>query len=277
VAVAALAVLEAFALFTMPILTGGRRGAVEQGAVRFLRDQPGIVRSYTLGPIMPNYGAYFDVAMIDHNVLPVPRVWAGYVDAHVLPGVGPKSGGIIFWPGFPPYGVDAGGVSVRNHLADLRELGVDFVVSAPRDDLAGLRPAYRDPAMEVWAVPGAKPYFDFVPAGACSAAAVSREVMRVTCGASAVLVRRELFLPGWRAWVDGRPAAVTARGAVFQAVTVNAGAHEVRFGFAPPFAAWGWGLWWVGVLGLGWNVWRLDCASVWRAFTLRRMIGGVGE
>jgi hypothetical protein len=71
-ALAGLAVVEAFALFTMPILAGGRHGEVEMGAVRFLAAQPGIVRSYSLGPVQPNYGAYFKTAMIDHNVLPVP-------------------------------------------------------------------------------------------------------------------------------------------------------------------------------------------------------------
>lgn len=258
-ALAGLAVVEAFALFTMPILAGGRHGEVEMGAVRFLAAQPGIVRSYSLGPVQPNYGAYFKTAMIDHNVLPVPRPWAAYVDSHILPGVAQNSDGVIFWPAWPANSPNAGVDSVKAHLADLRELGVQFVLSAPMTSLDGLVRVYQDPAMNVWAVAGAAPYFTVLSGGPCQMAVRSRENVSVNCARPAVLLRRELYDDGWKVWIDEAPGLLVRQRPVFQAVNLPAGRHMVRFTFVPPYEETGGGMFILGITGvllLGWRVLR---------------------
>jgi len=264
-ALACLVLFEAFALFSMPILTGGRHGAVELGAVRFLQAQPGMTRSYTLGPVQPNYGAYFQTAMIDHNVLPVPRNWASYVDAHILPGVVAKSGGIIFWPAWSPYA--SADRSVQGILPALETLGVNFVVSAPRTSLDGLSRVYADPAIDVWAVPGAAPYFEVTSGGPCAVGAISRESVTLSCKSPAMLERRELFMAGWHVWVDRAPGIVARDGDVFQAVAVPAGLHEVRFSFLPPYESAGLVIFICGIAGVFWMLWRVGRECV---FEVRR-------
>jgi hypothetical protein len=61
--------------------------------------------------------------------------------------------------------------------------------------------------------------------------------VRSATGGRFVLV--EQFSPGWRATVDGRPAAVERWDGVFQAVRVPPGAHRVRFEFRPACIAAG--------------------------------------
>jgi len=46
----------------------------------------------------------------------------------------------------------------------------------------------------------------------------------------------EQFFPGWRATIDGRPAAMARWDGAFQAVRVPAGAHRIRFLFRPASA-----------------------------------------
>lgn len=53
------------------------------------------------------------------------------------------------------------------------------------------------------------------------------------------LVVTEGYDPGWRAWVDGEPAAVRRANAIFRAVAVPAGEHVVEMRYRPRPVAWG--------------------------------------
>lgn len=48
-----------------------------------------------------------------------------------------------------------------------------------------------------------------------------------------LLVFTEAFYPGWRAWVDGKPAPLVAANLLFQAVALEPGEHRVTFAFRP--------------------------------------------
>jgi hypothetical protein len=62
-------------LFMLPELAGTHGRQVDVGAVRYLQDHVGLGRVLSLGPLVPNYGAYFGVPEIGHNYLPVPSNW----------------------------------------------------------------------------------------------------------------------------------------------------------------------------------------------------------
>jgi hypothetical protein len=64
--------------------------------------------------------------------------------------------------------------------------------------LDGLVRVYQDPAMNVWAVAGAAPYFTVLSGGQCQMAVRSRENVSVNCARPAVLLRRELYDDGGR-------------------------------------------------------------------------------
>jgi hypothetical protein len=67
----------------------------------------------------------------------------------------------------------------------------------------------------------------------------NRVTLRVDGGPAGYLVLADLWFPGWRATVDGRPATVHRANYLFRAVAVPAGAREVVFTFAPTSLARG--------------------------------------
>jgi len=63
--------------------------------------------------------------------------------------------------------------------------------------------------------------------------------VEVETAAAGVLVIRNVFDPGWRATVDGRPAPVLVADGFLQAVPVPAGRHTVVLGYDDPWIGYG--------------------------------------
>jgi hypothetical protein len=103
-----------------------------------------------------------------------------------------------------------------------------------------LQEVYSDALVTIWQTPHPSSYFSIGAGGPCVLRIASRRVLEARCSSPATLVRRELFMPGWEARVNGTKVALAPFDEVFQAITLPAGASEVRFSFAPPGILWGW-------------------------------------
>lgn len=238
-AVAALAVflaLESIALLAIPTFANPRGGRVDSDVVGFLRANLGLQRFYSLGPIQPNYGAYFGIASINHNYLPVARRWTAFVDRRLGRGNEPE-----IFNGHH----DAAAENLRRNLASYEWAGVKYVIAATKDpapfaDGAGEpRRVHAGPRITVYELPSPRPYFE-VTRGRCRLDARERTRLSLTCAEPSTLVRRELFFPGWTATVNGIEAPIAEHGSLFQEIALPAGASEVRFDYAPPYIGWAW-------------------------------------
>jgi hypothetical protein len=117
-------------MFMAAQVSARRNNQVDVQAMQFLHDHQGLSRNYTLGPLAPNYSAYFQVASINHNILPVPKLWAQYVDHHLLPGFQRDTGVTFFWPAWGDTS-DAGARTFSMNLANFRDVGVRYVLTKP--------------------------------------------------------------------------------------------------------------------------------------------------
>ena len=78
---------------------------------------------------------------------------------------------------------------------------------------------------------------------------------RVACPSEGWFVLRDLYWPGWRATVDGRPVRISPADGAFRAVRVGRGTHEVEFTYRPLSFLWGSALTVLTCLGLA--LWSL--------------------
>jgi hypothetical protein len=79
------------------------------------------------------------------------------------------------------------------------------------------------------------------------------EVFQVQRGKGGWTVFSEVVYPGWKAWVDAKPATLLTANHVFRAVFVPAGNHEVRFSYEP--------FWWTPIR-IGLALWVLSVAAL---------------
>jgi len=100
-----------------------------------------------------------------------------------------------------------------------------------------------DPRKEavVSGVEGLSDMDDSGVAGECEVAERWANGVRLEASSSgrALLVISETDYPGWRVWVDGRPARVVRTNGRFLGVALDEGEHEVLFRFRPTYLWWG--------------------------------------
>lgn len=465
---AALLVFDAMAMFVMPQFSARRNTHIDTSAIQFLHQHQGLSRVYTVGPLQANYGAYYQVAEIDHNALPVPGLWTHYVDSNLLPGILDKSAGVGFQP--QESGEGSGVQALSDNLQHFLDIDVGYVVtdaghspiarastpavtaesqseipsthalldrvtflkpvlawcrqtaadrsashfsrtvaqallrraapyapintagsaslpvsstakesltlpagqavtvttpstalpaggkpilavsvmpasgpsegelsvelcagtdcahghralseatastffSVPLDKpltasssmkltlsrtdatpapfslltqpasgveiqrietaagpvygravqlgfdysrpLPGLRHVYSDALMEIWQLPNPAPYFEVIHGGPCTLANMQRESLVADCQSPATLMRRELFMPGWSAVVNGKTVEPQQQNTIFQSISLPAGRSNPRYRFVPPHMGLGWLLCAAGLTGLLWQV-----------------------
>jgi hypothetical protein len=120
--------LDAILAFSMPLLSGERPASEKPGGIEFLQTHVGNQRVYSMGPLAPNYGAYFKVAQINHNYIPVLSSWVDYIHAHL----DPKAYEVTF-VGTAHNAETEQDVyeQLRNNLHWYEEVGVRYVVATP--------------------------------------------------------------------------------------------------------------------------------------------------
>jgi hypothetical protein len=79
-----------------------------------------------------------------------------------------------------------------------------------------------------------------------------RQTFDVTVSRPCVTVFCETVYPGWKAWVDGKPAPILTADHLLRALALESGPHRVEFRFEPfwwPWVLWGLAGWFLLTLG----------------------------
>lgn len=238
--VALLLIIDAFAMFMIPQLSLPKMSPVDQRPVAYLQKNLGLNRFYTLHPIEPNYGSYYGIASVNINDLPIPKRYADYVpklDHNVNP---------LVFTGYSRTN-PAGPSSLEefgNNLQEFENAGVKYLVADHTAVSPGfakqhnLEPVFNDQEVDIFKLPNPKPYFESSPQ--CTINYQSRDVLSARCTKPSTLLRREQYMPGWTASVNGRGQSIKASQGVFQSIALPAGTSTVKFIYEPPLMSFGY-------------------------------------
>jgi hypothetical protein len=236
VALAVLVVLDAVVMFAVPQLSAPRSGTIDTRTVAYLERHLGEGRFFTLGPLAPNYGAYYGIASVNATDVPVPTSFEHFVRTRLDPGEDGTTFSGVDNP-FRPSSLPSVPQALAIHLASYRAAAVAYVLTAPGatlpDEGSSFRRVFEGASAWIYRLTAARPFFDPL-GGRCVVSSSTWSAARLRCAAATTLIRRETYMPGWTASVDGHAARVRQADGLFQAVSVPGGVHDVTFAFAPP-------------------------------------------
>ena len=92
---------------------------------------------------------------------------------------------------------------------------------------------YKDKIMKIYKIPNPEPYFK---AKDCVLRIISRTHLYAKCSKPSILVRRELFMKGWHALINGKPTVVYSYKNILERITLPKGSNlNIYFYFFPPY------------------------------------------
>ncbi|MCY0870677.1 MAG: hypothetical protein OWT27_08835 [Firmicutes bacterium] len=121
-----LVLLDSLGAFLLPRFANPRTFTIDNRAISYLRIHLGDNRFYTLGPIQPNYGSYFEIASINNNDLPISSSWADYTTSHLDQNVNP-----ITFTGtvLAKANGESPAQALRANIKNYEDIGVKYVVA----------------------------------------------------------------------------------------------------------------------------------------------------
>lgn len=236
---AAAVACEALAFFVVPQFSAVLPTTMDLGPVTWLQAHLGNQRFYTLGPIAPGYGSYWDLPEAAVNDIPTPKAYASYITSHLDTNVDP----VVFTG--TTMASKTGPTPAQELIANLayyEAIGVEYVAVPRGQSLphlpggASLQVVYRDSKEQILRLPHPAPLFSPSATGCRLAGPGTVDSVTVTCDRSATLTYRELYLSGDSATDDGRGVHVVEEDGLFQSVRLHAGKNSLRFSYAPPHA-----------------------------------------
>lgn len=232
----AIVLLDVMFMYTVPQLSTPKV-KTDQSAVQFLQENIGYSRFYTLGPIAPNYGSYFKIASINQNDLPVSKSWSDYIVNNLDKNTDP-----ILFVGY--FRIDKNGTSAFEEFArnqkNFSYVGVKYLVTAKNQLSATnttetkIKKVFTSSNIDIYELPEYHPFIS--PSSNCMMVSTeSRDSMSVNCEGEGYIVRRTLWIDGWRATVNGDQVEIHKENDIFQKINLPAGASEIKYQYNPPF------------------------------------------
>ncbi|MEI9913721.1 MAG: hypothetical protein WDN66_01820 [Candidatus Saccharibacteria bacterium] len=237
-AIAAIIIVDSAALFIVPQFSAPRSATINTAPVTYLQKHIGEYRFYSMGPIMPNYGSYFNIAAINVNSVPVAKAWTSYAETKLNSNMNPlvftgQAGNSLSLTGPTP------AQELIKNLGNYEYIGVKYVainagsLTSTQAAQANLKKVFNDSTATIYELPNPSPYYQVIN-GNCTINSTSKTQLTAYCSKPSTILRRELYMPGWTANINGANQVVKQSGPLFQSISLPKGSSNVTVNFTPP-------------------------------------------
>ncbi len=113
--------------------------------------------------------------------------------------------------------------------------------------LPAAQKVYADSVMTIYKLANAAPFYQTTDIS-CNILQQTENSADIQCNAPTSLTRRELYLPGWSATINGTTTTIAQTDSIFQSIQLPAGVSHIQFSYTPPNEQWGFLLFLAGCL-----------------------------
>lgn len=191
---ASLVILDSLIMFIIPQLSAPRSSTINISPVSFLQQNLGNYRFYSIGPIMPNYGSYFNIASINTNNEPISKNWSKYISNSLDSNANPLAFVGLASNSLNPLGLTPVEAFVQN-FKNYEYVGVKYLVAyngalnQTEINATQIKPVFQDRSSTaiIYELPHPDPYFQIIK-GNCSLLVQSKTKLTSSCHSSSVLI-----------------------------------------------------------------------------------------
>jgi hypothetical protein len=236
--VALVLVGESLLMFGVPGGGSAKIVNVDMGPISFLQKNEGNYRFFDFAVLTPNWGSQYGLNELNAIDLPFPEKFSKLIETQLYPGLLPSNQFVIH-NGMT--GMIAQENEIVTHFKNYEAASVKYLmmpqalVILPALTNLGVTLAYTDAKVNIYEMPHPTAFLS-TKSSSCTVTTtnVNKAVVNCPNGAS-TLVRTELMMAGWKAYVNGKAVTITTVDhGVYQSVQVPAGTSTVTYSFLPP-------------------------------------------
>jgi len=229
---------ESLFIFVVPSAEAAKSIDLDTGVISYLQQHQGQDRVLDFGVLNANWASQYGINSLSAIDLPFPKSYSNFIQRELFPGLTPANqfvihGGIT--------GITEQETELAQHLHAYEDASVKYLLINDKVPLLtslvklGVRPVYEDTLgiATIYELPHPRSFFS-TPSHSCTIASSSDNAAQVTCPTATTLVRTELEMKGWHAYVNGTEVTIHTRNGVYQEISVPAGTSNVTYVFTPP-------------------------------------------
>ena len=237
-AVAFVVVGEALVTFWVPTAEAAKKISIDTAPISYLQTNQGEYRFLDFGILNANWASQYGLNSLSAIDLPFPKKFSTYIQRSLFPGLTPPQQFVIH-DGLT--GIELQETELADHFQAYENASVKYLLFPssltllPALTKLGVKPVFEDTQgiATIYEMPNPRPFFS--TSSSCTVTSTNPAAASVNCpSGSNVLVRSELQMKGWRAFVNGKDVKISTVDGVYQTVSVPQGTSNVTYSFTPP-------------------------------------------
>jgi hypothetical protein len=237
--VAVVLVAEALTWFIVPTTEAAKQINVDTAPISFLQANEGEYRFLDFGILDANWASEYGLNSLSAIDLPFPKKFNKYIETQLFPGLTPPEQFVIH-DGIT--GITLQESELAHHFQAYEDASVKYLLLPtsvpilPSLTKLGVKAVFEDVQgiATIYQMPSPRPFFS-TSSASCTVASTNPAAATVTCpNGPSTLLRTELSMKGWHAYVNGHAVTMSTAQGVYQSISVPRGTSSVTFSFTPP-------------------------------------------